>query len=79
MENGRLIRLGKYRGDPKAVAYIVAIPDPATAIDLIRTKIGVPDDEIEDLSRVSDALLQALHLSPGEFIRANGRAELRAL
>jgi hypothetical protein len=29
MERGGLIRVGKYQGDPNAVAYIVAILDPA--------------------------------------------------
>ena len=37
MDYGRLIRAGRYRRDPHAVAYIVAIADAAAAIDLIRT------------------------------------------
>ena len=71
MERGRLIRIGKYRGDPHAVAYIVALLNPATAIELIRKKVGGPNDEIEDLGCVSDFLLKALNLVPGEFICAD--------
>ena len=72
-EDGRLIRVGKYRGDAKAVAYIVAISNPSKAVDLIREKAADPADEIQDLGRVSAALLEALDLLPGEFIRADGR------
>jgi len=76
MERGRLIRVGKYRGDPNAVAYIVALPDPATAIDLIWKKAASPDDLIDDVGRVSDALLTALNLLPGDFTRADNPRNL---
>ena len=67
MHNGRLIRVSTYLG---AVAYIVAIADPAKAIDLIRAQAAAPSDEIEDLGRVSDALLMTLRLGSGQFVRA---------
>ena len=70
MHNGRLICVSRYRGDPRATAYIVAITEPAQAIDLIRDKVDPFGDEIEDLGRVSDALLMALKLHSGEFVRA---------
>jgi hypothetical protein len=70
---GRLVRASRYPGAPTAVAYIVAVPDSAEAIDVIRRKVGAIDDEIEDLGRVSGALLMALGLLPGEFIRAGDR------
>ncbi len=70
MGYGRLIRVSKYRGDLSAIAYIVAIADPAKAIELIRQKVANPGDEIEDLGRVSDALLIAMKLQPGDFVRA---------
>ena len=76
MERGRLIRVGKYEGDPNAVAYIVALLDPVAAIDLIRKKAAAPDDLIEDLGRVSDALLKALNLLPGDFTRADNPRNL---
>jgi hypothetical protein len=61
MELGRLIRVRKCRGALKLVAYIVALPDPDAAIDLIR----------KDVSSVSDDLLKYLNLRSGEFIRAD--------
>jgi hypothetical protein len=71
MEDGRLIRVEKYRGDANAVTYIVAIANPTKAIDLIRKKVAA--DDIQDLGRVSAALLKALELSLGEFVRADGQ------
>jgi hypothetical protein len=38
MEDGRLVRLARYRGDANAVAYIVAISNPSGAVDLIRER-----------------------------------------
>ena len=70
MANGRLIRVSKYRGDPDAVAYVVALADAAGAVELIRAQASVPGDEIEDLGRVTDALLTALKLGTGQFMRA---------
>ena len=45
MGTGRLIRVEKYRSDPKAVAYIVAIDDPDEAIALIRKNAATTNDE----------------------------------
>ena len=70
MGYGRLIRVRKFPGDEKAIAYVVAVSDPAKAMELIRRKVANPDDEIEDLGRVSDALLAAMKLEPGDFVRA---------
>jgi len=72
MEDRRFIRVRRYRGDAQAVVYIVAISNPSTAIDLIRTKAAHPPDEVQDLGRVSATLLEALAVPPGEFIRADG-------
>jgi hypothetical protein len=68
---GRLVRVSRFRGDPDDLAYIVAIANPADAMDVIRTKIAEPGYMIEDLGRVSDALLRSLNLSSGEFVRAD--------
>jgi hypothetical protein len=70
MERGRLIRIGKFPGDTKGVAYIVAIADPAGAMALIRGKVANPEDDVEDLGRVSEALLVAMNLQPGQYKRA---------
>jgi hypothetical protein len=71
MASGRLLRVSKYRGDPNAIAYIVAIPESAKAIEAVRQKVGTVGGEFEDVARVSDALLQAFNISPGEFVCAD--------
>jgi hypothetical protein len=70
MSEGRLIRVGKNRGDVKAVSYIVAIGNAVEALALIRSQASTPNDEIEDLGRVSRELLVALRLGSGQFMRA---------
>jgi hypothetical protein len=70
MHNGRLIRVSKFRGDPKAVSYIVAVADPIQAIELIRAQAATPSDDVEDLGRVSDSLLESLRLGSGQFMAA---------
>jgi hypothetical protein len=72
-EFGRLIRV---KSDLALVAYIVAIADPAAAIELIRNKIGAADDEIQDVARVSDNLLRYLDLQSGEYMRADATHQL---
>jgi hypothetical protein len=39
-------------------------------VDLIRVRVGVVGDEIENLGRVSAELLIALDLRSGDFLRA---------
>lgn len=68
---GRLIRIRKFAGDPSAVAYIVALTDPDAALLLIKTRVAAITDEVEDLGRVSEALLAALELNAGEFTRVD--------
>jgi hypothetical protein len=72
MSEGRLIRVSKYRGDPAAKAYLVAVPDTARAMDLVTSKVAAPGDDIEDLGRVSDALIAAMSLAPGEYVPIDG-------
>jgi hypothetical protein len=73
MGEGRLIRVSKVPGDPKAaVAYLVAVSDKDKAIDLIRRKFGSSGDQVEDLGRVSEALLTAMSLAPGDVVRVDG-------
>jgi hypothetical protein len=64
---GRLIRVKNRRGDADAVVYVVAEPDPAKAMDIIKAA-GLGDDDLEDLGRVSEAVLNALALQPGQFM-----------
>jgi hypothetical protein len=65
---GTLVRA---KCDRKLVAYIVALADPAAAIDLIRKEVGGSDDEFQDVARVSDGLLRYLKLQSGEFMRVD--------
>ena len=70
MDFGRLIRVSKCRGDRGGIAYIIAVSDPAKAIALIRTEVADPGDDVQDLGRVSDALIATLQLGPGQYKRA---------
>jgi hypothetical protein len=73
--SGRLIRKSAFRGDSKSTAYIVAVDDAAKAIELIKQNVAEPGDDIDDLGRVSDGLLQALSLPAGSFASLDrGRA-----
>ena len=49
--------------------YIVAVADADQAVQIIRSKIADLTDDVEDLGRVSLALVRALKLASGEFIR----------
>jgi hypothetical protein len=73
-EFGRLIRTSNDREPPKSIAYIVALSDPADAIELIRSKVANPNDKVEDIGRVSDELIKALKIKPGGFMRADERS-----
>jgi hypothetical protein len=74
-EYGRLIRTSNDREPPKSIAYIVALSDPADAIELIRGKVADPGHKVEDIGRVSEELIKTLQLDPGDFMRADGRPE----
>jgi hypothetical protein len=67
---GRMIRVRSRRGDPDATVYVVAESDAAKAIDILKAAIVGSFDEYEDLGRVTDQLLSALSLAPGQFIRS---------
>lgn len=70
---GRLVRVRCGENRASLAAYIVAEPDPAKAVDRIRSKVAGPADAVEDLGRVSEALLAALQVAPGDFVFADGR------
>jgi hypothetical protein len=72
MYEGRLIRVSKFRGDPKAASYLVAMADKAGAVELITRQAAKLGDDVEDLGRVSEALLTTMSLRPGQFIPING-------
>jgi hypothetical protein len=68
MAFGRLVRIGNGRGDPNALIYVVAVADPKEALDIVQKKFGRAT-ECEDLGRVTNALLAALELKPGEIAK----------
>lgn len=63
--SGRLVRVR--RGDLRPATYIVAVAEADKAVELIRSSIGSPGDEIMDIGRVSTELLNALAIAPGDF------------
>jgi hypothetical protein len=68
MGEGRLIRvISGESAPPKAAAYIVAESDKAKAMGIILECVAMPGDDIQDLGRVSEPLIMALNLAPGEF------------
>ena len=64
---GRLIRVTDNQIDQGSIAYIVAANDVQRAIEIISKRVGL-GSKIEDLGRVSDALLTYLHLRDGEAL-----------
>lgn len=72
MTEGRLIRVSRFRGDPKAASYLVAVPNKGEAVDLIVSQAANPGDDVEDLGRVSEALITTMRLPAGQFISVNG-------
>jgi hypothetical protein len=51
------------------VAIVVAETEVEKAIDILKVALARPHDEYEDLGRVTDTLLKALRLQPGQFAR----------
>jgi hypothetical protein len=48
----------------------VAEPEAAKAINILKDALARPNDDYEDLGRVTDVLLNALSLQPGMFARS---------
>jgi len=67
--SARFIRASKFRSDENATLYVVAVSDPDHAVEIIRGKVADFTDDVEDLGRVGQALVEALDLPPGNFIR----------
>ena len=70
MTNGRLIRIRTHRSDAAAVIYVVAEPEREKAIAILKHALSRPEDEYEDLGRVTDTVLTALALQPGQITRS---------
>lgn len=55
----------------ETVGYLVAEQNADRAIKIIKNEIAKLTDEVVVISRVSEELLDALHIPPGEFKRAD--------
>jgi hypothetical protein len=53
-------------------AYLVSEQDANRAINIIKSNINLRADEVVFISRVSEELLNALGVGPGDFRRADG-------
>ena len=53
-------------------AYLVSEQDVSRAINIIKNKINPRADDVVFVSRVSEELLNALGVGPGDFRRADG-------
>ena len=47
---------------------LMAEPEAKKAINILKVALARPDDDYEDLGRVTDALLDALSLQPGMWL-----------
>jgi len=56
------------------IAYVVSEQDADRAANIIKSKIAQPTDEVMAVSHVSEELLRALGVAPGEFTRADGHS-----
>jgi hypothetical protein len=73
MGEGRLIRVTSGEAaPPKSIAFIVAEPDKAKALAIILESVAKPGDDVQDIGRVSEPLIAALALAPGEFSPVDG-------
>jgi heptaprenylglyceryl phosphate synthase len=59
-------------GEVVTTAYIVFEQDAERAVNIIKRKIAQRTDEVKAVSSVSEELLRALDVAPGEFTRADG-------
>jgi hypothetical protein len=74
MGEGRLIRVttSGETAPPKSAAYIVAESDKAKALAIILESVARPGDDVQDIGKVSEQLVAALALAPGEFSPVDG-------
>ncbi len=74
MDDGRLIRMGKYRGDEKTVVFVVAIANPHQKPS-IRSGRRPPRGRGSGFGPRKRRFAAALKLLPGEFIALMAAAE----
>jgi hypothetical protein len=67
---GRCFKVGPRRGDPDAAMYFVAESDPTNALSILRAELPRDGLDFDDRGLVSERLIDALDLGPGQFRRA---------
>ena len=74
MEIGNLVKVStpSSGGAVVTIAYVVSEQDAVRAVNIIKSKIARLTDDVMAVSRVSEELLNALGVAPGEFTRADG-------
>jgi hypothetical protein len=50
--------------------YIVAEPDAAKAVAIIKANVAKDDEHVASVEAVSEAVVEAFHLQLGDFTRA---------
>jgi hypothetical protein len=71
---GCLIKVSTQSSGVGAVttAYVVSEQDADRAINIVKSKLAPRADDVVFVSRVSEELLLALRVEPGDFTRADG-------
>jgi hypothetical protein len=59
----------EHRRDAQATIYVVAEAEVDKAIDILKIALARSNYEYEDLGRVTETLLNAIGLQPGQFTR----------
>jgi hypothetical protein len=65
--HGRAIKVALFSGHSGEVTYIVADPEWPKALTILKAGLRVHYDQFEDAGRVSEEVLSALNMRPGEF------------
>jgi hypothetical protein len=66
---GRLVRVSRFKGQPDPTIYVVAEEDPDKALAIVKERLANHDFQYEDVGRVSQQLVDALNLKPGEIAK----------
>jgi hypothetical protein len=66
---GRLVRVSRFKGAPNPAMYVVAESDPDKALAIVKEQLANKEFEYEDVGQVSQQLLNALNLKPGDIAK----------
>jgi hypothetical protein len=69
---GHLVSVRSQSSGGATISYVVSEPDVNQAVEIIKNEIAALADEVVEVCRVSEQLLDALGVPPGGFRRADG-------